>query len=179
MARFDLSKYETVADRIVKFWADYPAGRIHTQLVNHADGIQSQFIVKAAIYKDAADSSAWATGYAEEQFSTKGPNETSPLENCETSAIGRALANAGYATSSETRPSREEMAKANRGGIKTPAREGQITPEQIVEVREAAKGKGVEGDELRRFLEMYLERPIAAFSDVDADEVPSILAHLA
>jgi hypothetical protein len=70
----------------------------------------SRYIVKAYLYKDASDGVAWATGYAEETVSSRGVNQTSALENCETSAIGRALANAGYAPKGK-RPSREEMSK--------------------------------------------------------------------
>jgi hypothetical protein len=47
---------------------------------------------------------------AEETVQGRGVNATSALENCETSAIGRALANAGYATKGK-RASREEMSK--------------------------------------------------------------------
>jgi len=59
------------------------------------------------------DAYPWTTGFAEETVSTRGVNSTSALENCETSAIGRALANAGYAAKGK-RPSREEMAKVNQ-----------------------------------------------------------------
>lgn len=52
-----------------------------------------------------------ATGWAREVDGEGLVNATSALENCETSAIGRALANAGYSTSKQ-RASREEMAKA-------------------------------------------------------------------
>ena len=60
------------------------------------------------------DAYPWTTGFAEETVSTRGVNSTSALENCETSAIGRALANANYAAKGK-RPSREEMAKVNQG----------------------------------------------------------------
>jgi hypothetical protein len=70
----------------------------------------TRYIVKAYLFKDAKDSLAWATGYAEETVTNRGVNQTSALENCETSAIGRALANAGYAPKGK-RPSREEMTK--------------------------------------------------------------------
>jgi hypothetical protein len=69
-----------------------------------------RFIIKAAIYRTEVDAQAWTTGFAEETVSTRGVNSTSALENCETSAIGRALANAGYASKGK-RPSREEMSK--------------------------------------------------------------------
>jgi len=71
---------------------------------------KDRYIVKAYIYKVAADTVAWTTGYAEEKVTDRGVNSTSALENCETSAIGRALANAGYAAKGK-RPSREEMSK--------------------------------------------------------------------
>ncbi len=104
---FNLADYEPVEVRLEKFIKDYPAFRISTELeVVEA----TRYIVKAYLFKDAADSVAWATGYAEETVTTRGVNQTSALENCETSAIGRALANAGYAPKGK-RPSREEMSK--------------------------------------------------------------------
>ena len=104
---FNLADYEPVEVRLEKFIKDYPAFRISTELeVVEA----ARYIVKAYLYKDANDSVAWATGYAEETVSNRGVNQTSALENCETSAIGRALANAGYAPKGK-RPSREEMSK--------------------------------------------------------------------
>jgi hypothetical protein len=104
---FNLEDYETVEDRLSKFWKDYPDGRISTQIIEHT---LQRFIVQAAIYRTEVDAQPWATGFAEETVSTRGVNSTSALENCETSAIGRALANAGYASKGK-RPSREEMAK--------------------------------------------------------------------
>ena len=104
---FNLADYEPVEVRLEKFIKDYPAFRISTELeVVEA----TRYIVKAYLYKDASDSVAWATGYAEETVTARGVNQTSALENCETSAIGRALANAGYAPKGK-RPSREEMTK--------------------------------------------------------------------
>ena len=104
---FNLEAYETVAESLLKFWKDYPDARISTEIIEHT---LQRFIVKASIYRTEADAHAWSTGFAEETVSTRGVNSTSALENCETSALGRALANAGYATKGK-RPSREEMAK--------------------------------------------------------------------
>ena len=104
---FNLADYEPVEVRLEKFIKDYPAFRIATELeVVEA----TRYIVKAYLFKDQSDSVAWATGYAEETVTQRGVNQTSALENCETSAIGRALANAGYAPKGK-RPSREEMTK--------------------------------------------------------------------
>ena len=104
---FNLEDYETVEERLVKFWKDHPDGRISTTLVEHT---LQRFIVQASVFRTEVDAQAWTTGYAEETVSTRGVNSTSALENCETSAIGRALANAGYVTKGK-RPSREEMSK--------------------------------------------------------------------
>jgi len=104
---FNLADYEPVEVRLEKFIKDYPDFRIATELeVVEA----TRYIVKAYLFKAKEDSVAWATGYAEETVTSRGVNQTSALENCETSAIGRALANAGYAPKGK-RPSREEMSK--------------------------------------------------------------------
>ena len=104
---FNLADYEPVEVRLEKFIKDYPDFRISTEL----EVIEAtRYVVKAYLYKSKEDSVAWATGYAEETVTSRGVNQTSALENCETSAIGRALANAGYAPKGK-RPSQEEMKK--------------------------------------------------------------------
>jgi hypothetical protein len=107
---FNLEDYETVEERLAKFWKEHPDGRISTEIIEHT---LQRFIVKASVYRTEVDAHPWTTGFAEETVSTRGVNSTSALENCETSAIGRALANANYATKGK-RPSREEMAKVNQ-----------------------------------------------------------------
>jgi hypothetical protein len=104
---FNLADYETVEERLVKFWKDYPDGRIETEIIEFS---ASRFIVHARIFRTEADARYWTSGLAEETVQGRGVNSTSALENCETSAIGRALANAGYATKGK-RASREEMSK--------------------------------------------------------------------
>jgi hypothetical protein len=104
---FNLDDYETVEERLIKFWKDHPDGQIHTKLL---ESQSSRFIVEASIFRTEADLRPWTTGLAEETVQGRGVNATSALENCETSAIGRALANAGYATKGK-RASREEMGK--------------------------------------------------------------------
>jgi hypothetical protein len=106
---FDLSQYETVEERLSKFWKEFPDGRVSTELeVCEAH----RYVVKAYLYRTYLDQVAYSTGFAEEKDSDRGVNATSALENCETSAIGRALANAGFATKGK-RPSREEMVKVS------------------------------------------------------------------
>jgi hypothetical protein len=109
---FNLEDYETVEERLTKFWKEHPDGQIHTELL---DSSNSRFIVMARIFRTEADLRPWTSGLAEETIQGRGVNATSALENCETSAIGRALANAGYATKGK-RASREEIEKVQRVG---------------------------------------------------------------
>ena len=107
---FNLEDYETVESRLEKWWKDYPDGRLATKLEQATD---TRYIVSAELYKTEADAQPCATGLASESVSDRGVNSTSALENCETSAIGRALANAGYAAKGK-RASREEMTKVEQ-----------------------------------------------------------------
>lgn len=121
MANFNLADYETVDSRIHKLFEVYPLARIRTKLVqmNRNDAGQIiQFIFKAEIYRHWQDPVPSATGYAEEILGSSPVNRTSALENCETSAIGRALANLGFSTKGQ-RPSQEEMSKVARAPKKT------------------------------------------------------------
>jgi hypothetical protein len=108
---FNINEYETVEVRLGKFIADYPDFMVHTQLLEHTE---KRFIVLAKIYRTCVDSQPFATGLAYEIISDRGVNSTSALENAETSSIGRALANAGYAAKGK-RPSQSEMAKVIAG----------------------------------------------------------------
>jgi hypothetical protein len=110
--RFNLQDYVTVDERIDRFWADYPHGAIRTEVVyTNNDG--SSVAIKAAVFKDWEHPQPDATGIAQEERGGANANKSSWWENCETSAIGRALANMGMSIS-KNRPSREEMQKVER-----------------------------------------------------------------
>jgi hypothetical protein len=111
---FNLDDYEPVEARLEKWHGIYPDGRIETEILEHTD---TRFIVVCKLFKTEADSKPCASGVASETITDRGVNATSALENCETSAIGRALANAGFAAKNK-RPSRSEMDKVNRAEFK-------------------------------------------------------------
>lgn len=111
MANFDLNAYETVDSRIKRFYTDHPEGRITTELVAAEGEVNhTRWIVKAFVFRGSGYETPDGTGYAFELDGSGMANKTSALENGETSAIGRALANIGY--SGDKRASREEMTKA-------------------------------------------------------------------
>lgn len=111
MAYFDINAYETVEERLNRFWENHPDGRVETEMVHYSD---DRVVFKATIWRDKGDFYATATGFAEEVRSAKGVNATSFVENAETSALGRCLANMNYHGTKGKRPSRTEMEKVER-----------------------------------------------------------------
>jgi len=124
MARFDLSKYATVAERLVTLGEVFPDYRLETMdYSTEADRAKGVWRVKATLYlnrEDMIDGVAKATGHAFEVDSSSGqsPQATSALEVCETSSVGRCLALAGFSVNKDnptSLASREEMEKVARG----------------------------------------------------------------
>lgn len=109
MANFDLENYATAQERIAQFYQDFPNGSIKTFVVKN-DGPEVIFEARAFRTPEEAAMQVYTSGFAREVEGKSPVNRTSHLENCETSAIGRALANLGYATDAK-RPSRSEMLK--------------------------------------------------------------------
>lgn len=105
--RFNPAEYETVDERIRAFHDHHPTGCITTDIIELGD---KRVVVKAHVSRDGGRIDA--TGHAMEVFGSSSVNQTSALENCETSAVGRALRN--LAVTSRGGPSREEMSKAHR-----------------------------------------------------------------
>jgi len=107
---FDLSNYETVDERLHKWWKEFPDGRLETEVVEASN---TRFIVICRLFRTEIDQKPYATGIASETVSDRGVNANFALPNCETSAIGRAISNAGLSAKGK-RPSREEMASVNK-----------------------------------------------------------------
>ena len=164
---FNLADYETVEVRLEKFIKDYPDFRISTELeVCEKD----RYIVKAYLFKTAQCSSAFSTGLAEEKVTDRGVNQTSALENCETSAIGRALANAGYAAKGK-RPSREEMSKVVAAKPVKPAVADVKPDDQDYWTTPVGQYKGVVDAPVT--IEKAMENVAAIIGTGEAQEAPS------
>lgn len=139
--RFNLDNYETVEQRLAKFWEKFPNGQVFTQIHHYDD---NKVVFRAEIYKDINDPRPVATGYAEELRDASPVNRTSHVENAETSAIGRALANYVFQSKTAPRPSREEMSKVARAEQPAP------TQDFVTKFRDACTKKGISPDEVAK-----------------------------
>jgi hypothetical protein len=104
---FDLSQYETVEERLEKWWKENEDGSIQTELVNRPNASSDEFVFVARLYRTTADAVPVATGWASEIRTGSSFNKFA-CELAESSAIGRALANYIYSKKG-ARPSRTEM----------------------------------------------------------------------
>ena len=99
-------EYKTVAKRVAEFKEQYPDWSIVTELVS----ANEETVVMKALVLDQ-DQRIRGTGYAEEKRSASKINQTSAMENAETSAIGRALAS-GCGLAGTEYASADEVANA-------------------------------------------------------------------
>jgi len=103
-------QYVTVAERLRQLHLsvsnDMPGPSIDTKIVYAEGGV---YIVKATVIPDITQPECFFTGHAKEDESKGQINGTSALENCETSAIGRALGNAGYGSAESIASANEVM----------------------------------------------------------------------
>jgi len=175
---FDLSNYETVEQRLVRFWAAYPNGRVYTSMMNYTG---DACVFYCELYADKEDKVPVATGYAEEVKSDRGVNATSFVENCETSAIGRAIANCPLqAPASGPRPSRNEMQKVER--LTTPPKPqvhtpsgAFATPKQIGYIKKLAKDGGYDDLRLLELIQRELNSDEAVLELLKSHEASKII----
>jgi hypothetical protein len=107
---FNLENYEDVDTRIHNFYEAYPMGSIITQLVSNDE--EKGIVVFMAEAFRVTDDPIAARGYARGARKDRGVDRDFWFENCETSAIGRCLANLGLSAKGK-RASSLEMAKVN------------------------------------------------------------------
>jgi len=157
---FDPKDYVLVRERIMRFKVDYPRRAIRTEIV-HDDG--KTVVMKAMVWPDASCPERFFTGHAEEDRNRGDVNVAgSALENCETSAVGRALAFMGY-------PTERGRAEACDAALSEPSRR------QIL-----ALCAGLRIDEAERDLLVAREcagKSLAQLTEHEAQELIAFLKH--
>lgn len=126
--------YVEVNERVKAFWKLFPNGKIETEIYRLENGI---ITIQAKVYE--YDNKVRATGIAQEKEGSTFINKTSYVENCETSAIGRALGNAGIGIDTSI-ASAEEVQNA----IAQQEQDSKISIKMAEALKEAIKNKGIE-----------------------------------
>lgn len=136
--------YAMVPERVTAFRKIFPDGFIETQMISSSpDGKVVVFEARAGYYREDGSKVILATGHAQEVQGRGLVNSTSHIENCETSAVGRALGMIGLGLNGGGICSAEELVNAITG-------QKQIEEEEKAETRKANKasaGKNVGGVE--------------------------------
>lgn len=110
--KFNLDEYQTVQERIDLFRQRFSEGRFEIEMVHMSE---TQVVMKASVYTLFDSEFPTCVDFAEERVGSSPVNKTSFVENCATSALGRAISQLGGEFSpTNKRPSREEMQKVVR-----------------------------------------------------------------
>lgn len=186
---FKLDDYEPVAARLDRWLKQEHAAtpRVITHLVHYTD---NRCVFRAELYEGDV---LMATGWAEETRGEGMVNKTSHLENCESSSVGRALANAGLSGSDHTkRPSREEMTKVARNTQGEPAEDpfaaspapqydkpgnpGKASDKQVGMIRALGRSKGFDsGAKLINEIGDLLGRQIGLLTDLTKADASKVI----
>lgn len=86
-------KYVLVSDRIIYFNETYPNGTIETAILS--DITADRVVVKAVVVPDVSNPDRFFVGHSQALWGEGYINKSAAIENCETSAVGRALAMLG------------------------------------------------------------------------------------
>lgn len=176
MANFNLDNYVPVNERIEKFYSDHPTGRIVTNILEH-DHNSGFVLFQAMIFRDCECENPAATGHAYELAGQGHVNKTSHIENCETSAVGRALAMLGYEIQRGI-ASREEMQKVERQTAKTISKAADAIADLGTAVKgwngkpsngKPATGKATGEKDLATTAQITFINKLAVDHDIDAD----------
>ena len=125
---YNINDYEPVEVRLDAWWKAYPNGRVYTEVINQTE---TDITIRSFLFADRNDTYPMSTGIAQETKGSSPVNRSSWVENCETSSLGRSLANCNFAAKGK-RPSREEMEKVERY-----SHDDHVEPEKLNLAKEA------------------------------------------
>ena len=161
--------YVEVNQRIKAFRMVYPDGFIHTKMKSNDKGV-CIFKAECGFFAEDGTHRVLGTGTAYEKEGSNFINSTSYIENCETSAVGRALGMAGFGIN-ESVASYEEVAnaKANQGGSATGA--GRKASQKQI----AVLAKVYKGDLLTKLLE---KNGLKKLEDISMEKASELISKL-
>ena len=151
-------EYAMVNQRIKAFRMCYPEGTIETELISNIDGV----CIFRAVVKNV--DIILGTGTAYEKESSSYINKTSYIENCETSAVGRALGMCGFGIDTSV-ASYEEVANAVKNQEKGPVMPKKASEDSVRYILSQATA-----DELKRVVEAYKINQISELSEDQAQK---------
>ncbi len=157
--------YVEVNERLKAFWSLCEEGRIKTEIYKLENGVCT---IKASVYENKNDTEPRATGIAYEKEGSTFINKTSFIENCETSAIGRALGNAGIGINTSI-ASADEVTNAIENQKK-------ITAPMIDALKELIKTKNIGTARVVEILNDYGYKKLADITMGDVTYIRNILA---
>ena len=158
---YDVSDYVQVNERIEKFYEKYPEGSIQTEIQSIVDGV---VIFKAYAYRDREDTRP-ATGHAYEKENSSFINKTSYIENCETSAVGRALAMLGFEIKKSI-ASKEEVENA-----KLQQQPTKISSQQLDILLKLLVDKGITDEAVQKTMEIYKVNDLSELNEMQYDQI--------
>ena len=167
-----LRDYVEVNTRIMKFYEKYPEGRILTEILDWKDGV---VVMKATVYRDSSDIIA-ATGHAYEKEGSSFINKTSALENCETSACGRALAMLGFEIKKSI-ASKEEVANAmlNQNSDQSKSN-GKLSAKQVGRLLAIGLKAGIKEPEIKKVIKTEFGKD--KIEDLSIEDYNSVCSRL-
>ena len=132
-------EYAEVNQRIKAFRQVYPTGQIATEMISNENGV---CIFKASVgyYTEDGDYIGLGNGTAYEKEGSSFINKTSYIENCETSAVGRALGMCGFGIDTSVASAEEVQNAINNQGKDEPKTEAKATPKQIEVLKKVYTG---------------------------------------
>lgn len=158
---YDVSDYVQVNERIEKFYERYPEGSIQTEIQSVVDGV---VIFKAYAYRDREDTRP-ATGHAYEKENSSFINKTSYIENCETSAVGRALAMLGFEIKKSI-ASKEEVENA-----KLQQQPSKISSQQLDILLKLLVDKKITDEAVQKTLEIYKVNDLSELNETQYGQI--------